>query len=49
MIETILNKDIELIIKYSFKNKENLVNLENIQEKRRNPKLLSFMTSGIVY
>ena len=26
MIETILNKDIELIIKYSFKNKENLRN-----------------------
>jgi len=26
MIESILNKDIELIIKYSFKNKENLRN-----------------------
>ena len=26
MIESILNKDIELIIKYSFKNKENLKN-----------------------
>ena len=26
MIKTILNKDIELIIEYSFKNKENLRN-----------------------